>query len=368
MEIQYRDTLLNSTFESTVDGIYVTDNNHKIHFSNSKFARMLGLPEDLNNMKSCEELVDFIRYQVKDPEEYLSKIETLSRSNETDISCIYFKDGKVFERSSAPLVSNGILKGRVWSFRDVTEKTEAEKALINAKIHAEEANRTKTEFLATMSHELRTPLNSVIGYSDMLLAQMFGSLNDKQLKYLKNISISGNHLLNLINDILDISRIESGDVSLSFEVLRLSDIFEDVKNISVPLASSKNILLKFLTEPRDLEIFADKIKLKQILHNLVNNALKFTPENGEVLVEAKKSGDVIEISVEDTGIGILEEKQEMIFESFKQVDSSLSRMYTGTGLGLTIAKKLVEMHGGEIKLKSEVEKGSIFTIIWPVRY
>ncbi|MCQ1534943.1 PAS domain S-box protein [Methanosarcina sp. KYL-1] len=367
MELQYRDTILKSIFESTVDGIFVVDKNHKILFSNSKLVKMLKIPEALASTKNYEKLFAFFLGQVKCPEEYVLKEQTIYSSNETDNSYIHFKDGRTFESLSTPLISNGITKGRVWSIRDVTEKAEAEKALVNAKIHAEEANRTKSEFLTTMSHELRTPLNSVIGYSNILLTQMFGPLNERQLKYLNNISISGNHLLNLINDILDISRIESGDVSLSFETVSVADVFEDVKNIAVPLATSKKISMDFSAEPLNLEIYADKIKFKQILHNLVNNALKFTPENGYVQVETKKSRNIIEISVRDSGIGIPEDKQKTIFEPFKQVDSSLSRMYNGTGLGLTIVKKFVEMHGGEIRVKSEVEKGSTFTIIMPCR-
>lgn len=366
-DIQYRDTILKSVFESTVDGIIVTDINHNVHFLNSKFAKMLKLQETLKNTRNSQKIFDLIFDKVKDSEEYISKTQFLHRSNEIDISYIDLKDGRVFERSSAPLVISGSLKGRVWSIRDVTEKIEAEKALINAKIHAEEANRTKSEFLATMSHELRTPLNSIIGYSDILIEQMFGPLNERQMKYLKNISLSGNHLLNLINDILDISRIESGDVSLSLETVNVEDVFEDVKNIAAPFAAAKNISVRFSSEPADLEIYADKIKIKQILHNLVNNALKFTPDNGHIEVEAKKLENTIEICVRDNGIGIPEDKYQIIFEPFKQVDSSLSRMYSGTGLGLTIVKHLVELHGGEIKVKSELTKGSTFTVLWPVK-
>jgi signal transduction histidine kinase len=196
---------------------------------------------------------------------------------------------------------------------------------------------------------------------------MFGSLNERQLKYLKNISLSGNRLLNLINDILDISGIESGDVSLSFENIHIADVFWDVNNIETLLATSKHILIKFSTEPADLEICADKIELKQILHKIVNNALKFTPENEHIEVKAKKSENKIEISIRDNGIGIPEDKLQVIFEPFKQVDSSLSRMYSWTGLGLTIVKHLVEIHDGEIKVKSELTKGSTFTVFWPVK-
>lgn len=255
----------------------------------------------------------------------------------------------------------------MWTARDVTEKIEAEKALVIAKIHAEEANRTKSEFLATMNHELRTPLNSIIGYSEMLIEQMFGPLNEKQMKHVKNISISGNHLLNLINDILDISRIESKDISLSFETVYIADVFEDVKNIAAPFAAFKNISVEFSIEPADLSMCIDKIKFKQILHNLVNNALKFTPENGHVQVWARKVEEKIEICVKDDGIGIPEYKHQLIFEPSKQIDSSLSRMYSRTGLGLTIVKHLVELQGGEIKIKSKLTKGSTFIVSWPFK-
>jgi signal transduction histidine kinase len=327
----------------------------------------LKIPDSLFNTQIYEELLNFVLSEVKYPEEYLLKSYDLFRSNKIDQSYIQFNDGRTIERISTPLVINGILEGTVLSFRDVTEKVEAEKALIKAKIHAEEANRTKSEFLATMSHELRTPLNSVIGFSDILRAQLFGLLNERQLKYLNNISISGNHLLNLINDILDISRIESGDVSLYYETMSVKELFEDVRNIAIPLASSKNIFLEFSAKPADLKIYADKIKVKQILHNLVTNALKFTPNNGHVNVWAKMSADTIEISVKDNGIGIPEDKQKIIFEPFKQLDSSLSRNYSGTGLGLMIVKKFIEMHGGEIRVESELTKGSKFTIILPIK-
>jgi len=367
MEIQYRDNLLKSIFESTVDGIIVIDNKYKILFSNTNLVKILEIPDSFLNAQSYEKLLAFVLDKVKEPGAYLLKSHALFRSNKVDQYYVHFKDGRILERISTPLVINGILKGRVLSFRNVTEKMEAEKALIDAKLHAEEANRTKSEFLATMSHELRTPLNSVIGFSDLLLARLFGPLNDRQVKYVKNISISGNHLLNLINDILDISRIESGDISLSIETVCIADIFEDVKNIATPLATSRNISLQFQASPEDLKIFADKTKFKQILHNLVNNALKFTPENGHVGIDAKKSGNMAEISVKDNGIGIPEDKLDIIFEPFKQVDSSLSRNYGGTGLGLMIVKKFIEMHGGEIRVKSELTKGSTFTILLPIK-
>jgi signal transduction histidine kinase len=149
--------------------------------------------------------------------------------------------------------------------------------------------------------------------------------------------------------------------------MSVKELFEDVRNIAIPLASSKNIFLEFSAKPADLKIYADKIKVKQILHNLVTNALKFTSNNGHVNVWAKMSADTIEISVKDNGIGIPEDKQKIIFEPFKQLDSSLSRNYSGTGLGLMIVKKFIEMHEGEIRVESELTKGSKFTIILPIK-
>ncbi|MDD3041620.1 MAG: PAS domain-containing sensor histidine kinase [Methanosarcinaceae archaeon] len=358
--------MLKSTFESSVDGIHVVDINGKVLFSNSKFARMWRIPEEFIKENSTKLLMNFVSEQLQAPEVFLSDMNKLYNSTESRMDNLYFKDGRVFERNSTPLLSNGVLKGRVWSFRDVTCQRDAEEALINEKIRAEEANRTKTEFLATMSHELRTPLNSIIGFSDILLTGMYGPVNERQLKYLENISKSGNHLLDIINEILDISKIESGNESLSFKYTEVVAIFEDVKNISFPLATSKNISLIFSVEPEDMYVYVDKIKFKQILHNLVSNALKFTPKDGRVEVTAKRLQDSVEISVRDSGIGIAKDKQELIFEPFKQVDSTLSREYDGTGLGLAIVNKFVKMHEGDICVESDVDKGTTFTVSLPL--
>ncbi len=249
---------------------------------------------------------------------------------------------------------------------DITNRKNAEDAIIQSKILAEEANRTKSEFLANMSHELRTPLNSIIGYSQILDQNSSGNLNEKELKYLSNIFNSGSHLLDLINDILDISKVEAGKMDYEPEQINLSQTIKIVIGLIKPLAMKKSINLQFINTTDFFEISADNVKVKQILHNLLSNAIKFTPVNGEVKVCLSTVGKTAQISVSDTGIGIPENKQKSIFDPFKQADSSTNREYGGTGLGLALVKKYVEMHGGDVWIESEVGKGSTFTFTIPL--
>ncbi|WP_129598611.1 PAS domain-containing sensor histidine kinase [Methanohalophilus profundi] len=235
-------------------------------------------------------------------------------------------------------------------------------------VQAQHADKTKSEFLANMSHELRTPLNSVIGFSDVLLEGLKGELRDSQKKYVSNINKSGSHLLNLLNDILDISKIESGKIEPVYEDVNLSTIFSETESIISPQANNKSIALKIEKPLYDLEIRADKRQIKQVIYNLLSNAIKFTPEEGTVLLSANETGEGwIEVEVKDTGIGIPEDKLEEIFNLFMQVDASTSRKYGGAGLGLGIAKKIVEMHGGELWVESEVGVGSTFKFTIPIK-
>ncbi len=247
---------------------------------------------------------------------------------------------------------------------DITERKKAEYSLIESKMLAEESNRTKSEFLANMSHELRTPLTAIIGFSDILGSEMFGKLNEKQLGYAKHINNSGKHLLELINDVLDLSKIEAGKMELDCEKFPHSRVFEEIITAMHPMAGKKHIDLTLENEIKTTEIVADKMKFKQIMFNLLSNAIKFTPENGRVSIVTKQMDNDIHISVSDTGIGIPPDMQEYIFSPFTQVDSSNKRRYGGTGLGLALVKQFVEMHNGKIWVKSEEGKGStfIFTI------
>ncbi|MBI3756131.1 MAG: PAS domain S-box protein [Deltaproteobacteria bacterium] len=259
---------------------------------------------------------------------------------------------------------------------------------VNKKL--EGSNKAKNQFIANMSHELRTPLNSIIGFSEILLTDTFGGLNEKQTRHANNILTSGKHLLQLINNILDIAKIEAGKMTLDYSNFSLPGIIDEVMGIVQPLAAKKGVALDIKLDARVSEITADGIKFKQILYNLLSNAIKFTPGDGKVALVAEKISEagssqfaagrlgfqpdnnarggapcLLKISVTDTGIGIRPEDADKIFEEFEQVDGSYSRRHEGLGLGLALTKRLVELHGGVIWVESQPGKGSAFSFILP---
>ena len=230
----------------------------------------------------------------------------------------------------------------------------------------EAASRHKSEFLANMSHELRTPLNAIIGFSEVLTERMFGELNDKQDEYLKDISTSGQHLLSLINDILDLSKIEAGRMELEPADFDLPGAIDNALILVRERAGRRGVALGRNVDERVGTIHADERKVKQVLLNLLSNALKFTPEGGRVDVGAAVSDGLVEVSVADTGVGIAPEDQEAVFEEFRQVGTA-DKKVEGTGLGLALSRKFIELHGGRIWVKSQVGTGSTFTFTIPVR-
>ncbi len=230
----------------------------------------------------------------------------------------------------------------------------------------EKSNRLKSEFLANMSHELRTPLNSIIGFSELLGNQVFGELNQEQLEYINYIRESGDHLLSLVNDVLDLSKIEANHIELELQEINVYKLLESSLKFFKEKAMNKNIELN-LEAQGDLPLIeADERRIKQVLFNLFSNALKFTDEGGKVTLLASYRSGYIEVCVEDTGIGIAPEYHDKIFKEFSQVDGSLSRNHEGTGLGLALSKTLIELHGGSIWLESKPEKGSKFFFNIPV--
>jgi GAF domain-containing protein len=242
-------------------------------------------------------------------------------------------------------------------FREIEEK--------NREIQA--ANRHKSEFLANMSHELRTPLNAIIGFSEVLQERMFGELNEKQAEYTDDILTSGRHLLSLINEILDLSKVEAGRMELELATFDLPLAIDNARTFVRERAAKHGINLDVTVDERLGDFVGDERKIKQILLNLLSNAVKFTPEGGRIGIKARQADGGVEISVSDTGIGIAPEDQAKIFEEFRQAGGDYAHKKEGTGLGLTLAKKFVELHGGRIWVESEVGKGSTFSFTLPER-
>jgi signal transduction histidine kinase len=257
---------------------------------------------------------------------------------------------QTFATQSALAIHNARL------FREIGDK--------NREIEA--ANRHKSEFLANVSHELRTPLNAIIGFSEVLLEKYFGELNDKQNEYVDDILSSGRHLLSLINDILDLSKVEAGRMELEVTTFHLPDAIDNAMLLVRERASRHGIKLDQSIDERLGDYSGDERKIKQILVNLLTNAVKFTPEGGQVKVEARLGDSAVILSVVDSGIGIAKEDQDAIFEEFRQASGNYAQKREGTGLGLTLTKRFVEMHGGKIWVESEVGKGSTFTFTLPI--
>nr|WP_245250155.1 PAS domain-containing sensor histidine kinase [Methanolobus bombayensis] len=254
----------------------------------------------------------------------------------------------------------------IGTIQDLTERKKAEDALLHAKIVAEAANRSKDEFMATMSHELRTPLTSIIGFSDILNDKMFGELNEKQARYVTHVLDAGKHLLKIINDVLDLSKVEAGKMELQYEYFQLSTAVDEVKTLLSPLAMDKKIKLVVDTDKDIGAIHADRMKLKQVMYNLASNAIKFTPEKGTVSIISRLSENMLHVCVKDTGSGISEADQATLFQPFRQLNSYTTNEFAGTGLGLALVKKFVEMHNGKVWVDSTVDEGSEFCFSIPV--
>jgi signal transduction histidine kinase len=244
------------------------------------------------------------------------------------------------------------------------QKNLAELAI--SKQQVEHASRLKSEFISTMSHELRTPLNAIIGFSELLVDKKVGPINTRQEQYLDDILKSGNHLLRLINDILDLSKIEAGKLEILFEPCGVKEVMEEVCSVIKSLADAKGIALAVSIASEVGTIEADRIKLKQILYNLLSNAIKFTDRHGRVdIIVEPTAGHDIAIKIRDTGIGMSVEGIRKLFSPFLQLDNGRAEKQQGTGLGLVLTRKFIELHGGSISVDSEVGKGTVFTVLLP---
>jgi signal transduction histidine kinase/CheY-like chemotaxis protein len=249
--------------------------------------------------------------------------------------------------------------------RRTQELVEVNARLSQSNEDLKRANRLKSEFLANMSHELRTPLNAIIGFSELLQESTFGDLNSDQRAFVRDIHAGGQHLLNLINDILDLSKIEAGRMSVHREECDLPAILRETLTVIRPLALKKSLQLEAIPAPDASVVWADSGKIKQVMYNLLSNAVKFTDTGGLITVDARADGKDLVVSVSDTGIGIASDDLLHIFDEFYQVDGSLTRRHEGTGLGLALVKRLIGMHGGDVSVKSRLGEGSCFRFRLP---
>jgi PAS domain S-box-containing protein len=271
------------------------------------------------------------------------------------------ENGKLFfDGAGAPLYMTG-------ACTDITERKTAEEELARSRDRAEAANRTKSAFLANMSHELRTPLNAVIGFSDALLSGYAGELTPKQAEYATDINASGEHLLAIVNDVLDLSKVEAGKLELFPEPVSLSDSIATCVGLMQARADSAEVRLAVALPESSITVWADELRLRQILLNLLSNAVKFTPAHGEVRLGATAQGGLVRISVSDTGIGMRAPDVALALQPFSQVDGSLARRFEGTGLGLPLVKCLTEMHGGTLEIDTRLGEGTTVTVSMPQR-
>ena len=352
-----KDKILNYILSN---GKSIIDNNNEF---NSSILKELGFADDIefsaiiSPLKIRETVYGFIILIQNQPDKYeesdVSILETISST-----ASYLIKDAELSQVFKMQLK---ILK------ENITERTKTLELIKEQNKKILEADKIKNEFLANMSHELRTPLNAIIGFSEALNLKIFGELNEKQSEYIRDINSSGIHLLGMINDLLDLSKIESGKMQLSKEIFNVKSAIKEALNIVSPLLIQKKQNLKFECKDESFEISADRRKFHQILYNLISNAIKFTPENGDIEIKATKDGKFLKVSVKDNGIGIAREFHEKIFGKFQQVDSSFSTKQGSTGLGLTITKELVKLHDGKIILESRLNKGATFIFTLPIK-
>ncbi|MDR3706793.1 MAG: response regulator [Capsulimonadaceae bacterium] len=363
MSLEANLALVEATLEATTDAILVVDNAGRLMDFNQNFVTLWGVSPETLEGRDVQAVRSYMLSLVSDPTAYMATMDQLSSNPDTEsFDIVSLKDGRTIERYSRAQRTAGTSVGRVWSYRDVTERLRAEQEIRTARDAAEAAARAKSEFLANMSHEIRTPMNGIIGMTDLALDT---ELTPEQREFLTMVKVSADSLLSVINDILDFSKIEAGKMDLDEIDFSLRDCLSDTMRSLALRADAKELeLVCHVAWDVPDAFFGDPHRLRQVLINLVGNAVKFT-DHGEIVVGVDVTSVVddeveLQFSVKDTGPGIPEERKQVIFDAFVQADSSTTRKHGGTGLGLTISSKLVAMLGGRIWVESMVGLGSIF--------
>jgi PAS domain S-box-containing protein len=361
-----QDAIMRATLDSAAEGILVVDNDQGVIAVNKRFAEMARLSDAMLATRDRRVLIAAALKSVKMPEVVMPRIDAVYRSDATLRDELELVDGSVIEWFAAPVrTPDGTKVGRVAFVRDVTAERQAHQQLERAREAAEAASQAKSLFLANMSHELRTPLNAVIGLADLLLLER-DPLVARQREYLEGIASSGRHLLALVNDVLDLTKIEAGKQELDLQSIAIHDAIEEGMAAILPLANARGVILEPATIVAVPNVRADRVRLRQILYNLISNAVKFTDRGGIVRIRARRDEDRVSIAVIDTGVGIAPADLSRLYRSFEQLALPSGDRPGGTGLGLALTKRLVEMHGGTIDVESELGVGTTFTVRIPV--
>lgn len=352
------------TLENLAEGVAVFGPDGRLKFYNPRFMRMWNLnPEDLEGEPHVTQLVEkqrkFFKLGWKEVEDILTSMG-LQRKEQTHQ--LHRDDDTVLECSSVPMPDGGVMV----THRDITDKTRVEIALREKAQAMEEAEKLKTDFLANVSYQLRTPLNAMTGFAEILSEQYFGDLNDKQQEYTKGIIEAGSRLTTLIDDILDLSQIEAGYLSLRLEEVNLKKLMTEVFDLTRDWAGRETVQ-STLDCPDDIGIIrADARRVKQVLVNLIRNAINFTPGGGSITLKVEGKGDSVRMTVKDTGIGIPADDQAMIFAPFQRSATTTAKgAAAGPGLGLSLVRDITRMHGGDVRLQSVVGEGTEVSIILP---
>ena len=362
-QVEKQTEIIRTTLESTVDGILVVDLRGRVLAYNRKYVEMNQVPESVLKSGDHRRILAVSRERWKNPEHVMASIERGNLERDAPMEDILeFTEGQSYEVHSEPLRVSGTSVGRVWGFRDVTERRQNELELRRAKNAAEAANRAKSGFLANMSHEIRTPMNGILGMTELTLET---ELTGEQREMLSNVKLCADGLLTVINDILDFSKIEAGRLQLECVTFDLGEHLEEIMKMFAVAAQQKGLRLNLhVAQNVPHTVVGDPTRLRQILTNLLGNGLKFTERGSLALsvetVSREAQSAVLRFAVRDTGIGIQPEKHKSIFEAFEQADGSTVRRFGGTGLGLTISARLVELMFGRIWVESEPGRGSAF--------
>jgi PAS domain S-box-containing protein len=355
--------MMRATLESTTDAIVMTDGANKVTGFNEKYVEMLGVSRETIQSAGVGKLREIFSRRFKNPEEFISKIMAIYASSPPEtFDIVEFVDGRVFERYSKLQQIDNRTVGRVWTFRDITERKRAAERLEAAKTDAEKASKAKDDFLAVLSHELRTPLTPALAAASYLAEHenLLPEFREELTAIWRNVQLEAR----LIDDLLDLTRITRGKIELRHEPVDAHRSLRDALQIVSKDILDKEIELEIELNAVRRFVWADPVRIQQVLWNLINNAAKFTNKKGRIAIRTLNEGDRFVFEIQDSGIGIDPEKQRHIFKAFEQGDPSISRQFGGLGLGLAISKTLLDLHGGTISVHSRGKNmGASFKVV-----